>query len=196
MCLGILLLTLSDDPFILSGFILIVNSLDLTFNTMCVRVLNPLTILFIWDFIMVFRDCSVVRDATSTFVHYLTCDIFPRLQSRSWLVSCLWPHTGIMRWCKHKTTKHIGAAWLLYGRACMRSDLSLRMIRTGTLSSAYCDGANTKQLNIYGIWRTWCMYNKSSRGLELRILRWCDPKTAKHFGAAWTCTDGPVRGRT
>jgi hypothetical protein len=83
MCLGILLLTLSDDPFILSGFILIVNSLDLTFNTMCVRVLNPLTILFIWDFIMVFRDCSVVRDATSAFVHYLTCDIFRRLQSRS-----------------------------------------------------------------------------------------------------------------
>jgi hypothetical protein len=28
------------------------------------------------------------------------------------------------------------------------SDLSLRIIRTGTLSSAYCDGANTKQLNI------------------------------------------------
>ena len=25
----------------------------------------------------------------------------------------------------------------------MRSDLLLRMIRTGTLSSAYCDGANT-----------------------------------------------------
>ena len=113
MCLGVLLLTLNDDPFILSGFILIVNSHDLTLNTMCVRVLNPLTILFIWDFIMVFRECSVVQDATSTLIHYLTCDIFPRLQSRCWSVSCLLPHTRILRWCKDKTAKHIGAAWLV-----------------------------------------------------------------------------------
>ena len=35
---------------------------------------------------------------------------FLRLQSRSWLVSCLWPHIRILRWCKHKTAKYIGCS--------------------------------------------------------------------------------------
>ena len=67
----------------------------------------------------------------------------------------------------------------------MRSDLSLRMICTGTLSSAYCDGANTKQLNIselHGLVRTeYDVHVCTSNPREALSSAYCDGATTKQL---------------